>query len=331
MHTPEEAGSLPALADAREPRQFSEHSPLAQPGIDPDNPPWGAGMAILVWIASLFLLGIGSAILLIPYAAHRGITPAMPDYARALSEFALKDPAAIFLQVFSTLPAHVITVAIVWAVVTRFGRLPFWKTLGWSWGRYFGLWTSVSLGVVLFFASSALAHFLGGDKLTPLEEILNSSPATRYMIAFLATLTAPLVEEFVFRGVMYSALQRLMGKIAALLLKLTLATRSRPTLPHMIGGVGAVVFVTALFTAVHVPQYRTNYGVIAAVGLLSFTLTVIRAVSGRLLPCYIVHLVFNGIQSVIILWRPSGNRPVVAPDHAAALFLPLLHALHSII
>ena len=111
----------------------------------------------------------------------------------------------------------------------------------------------------------------------------------------------------VFRGVLYSALRRLVGTV------------------------GAVIFVVALFTVVHVPQYRTNYGVIAAVALLSLALTVIRAVSGRLLPCFIVHLVFNGIQSIIILLQPAGNRPVVTPDQVTALALVLSRSLHSLI
>jgi len=308
VHTPEEPGSLAALEETREPLKFSSYHPAGAPQrIDPDNPPWGVPMAFLVWFSSLLLLGIVPVVFLLPYAARRGITPAMPDYARALGKFALKDPTAIFLQVFSTVPAHLLTVALVWAVVTRFGKQPFWETLGWSWSGRFGLKSSIGLGLVLFVASSALAHFLGGDKLTPLEEILNSSPATRYTIAFLATFTAPFVEEFVFRGILYSALRRL------------------------IGTVGAVIFVVTLFTAVHVPQYRTNYGVIAAIALLSLALTVLRALSGRLLPCFMVHLVFNGIQSVIILWQPEVKRPVIAPDHAAALLLSLGRTLHSII
>jgi membrane protease YdiL (CAAX protease family) len=308
VHTPEEPGSLAAFEEPRELLKFSSyHPPRAQQRIDPDDPPWGVPMAFLVWFSSLLLLIIVPVVFLVPYAARRGITPAMTDYGRAIGEFALQDPTAVFLQVFSTLPAHLLTVAIVWAVVTRFGKRPFWETLGWSWSGRFGLWFSIGLGVVLFVASSALAHFLGGDKLTPMEELLNNSPPARYMIAFLATLTAPFVEEFVFRGVLYSALRRLIGTL------------------------GAVIFVVTLFTAVHVPQYRTNYGVIAAIALLSLALTVIRAVSGRLLPCFIVHLVFNGIQSVIILWQPAGKRPVIAPDHAAALVQSLGRSLNLLI
>jgi membrane protease YdiL (CAAX protease family) len=143
--------------------------------------------------------------------------------------------------------------------------------------------------------------------LTPLEQIINSSPATRYTVAFLATLTAPFIEEFIFRGILYSALQRLLGSVIA------------------------VIIVVALFTVVHIPQYRTNYGVIAAIGLLSLSLTLIRAVSGRLLPCYIVHLVFNGIQSVIILIERPSTHPVITPDHATALILTFVRSIESLI
>jgi len=41
--------------------------------------------------------------------------------------------------------------------------------------------------------------------------------------------------------------------------------------------------------------------VIAVITLLSITLTVARAVSGKVLPAFIIHLVFNGIQSVLIV------------------------------
>jgi membrane protease YdiL (CAAX protease family) len=192
------------------------------------------------------------------------------------------------------------------------------------------LWTSIALGAVLFVVSSVIVHLLGGDKLTPLEEIINSSAATRYMIAGLATLTAPFVEELVFRGVLYSALQRFIAKIAAMVTGLE-PLISLPPKAQLIGKSGSVILVTVLFAVVHIPQYQTNYGVIAAICLLSLSLTVIRAVSGRLLPCFVVHLVFNGIQSVIIVWQGGGHPPVTTPTQAGALFLPLLSSLHLLI
>jgi membrane protease YdiL (CAAX protease family) len=59
--------------------------------------------------------------------------------------------------------------------------------------------------------------------------------------------------------------------------------------------------VSLLFAGVHVFQYRNNLAVISVITLLSITLTVSRAVTGKLLPAFIIHLVFNGIQSALIV------------------------------
>jgi uncharacterized protein len=291
VQTPEERAEV----SEREPMSFVSDAArgVSHSNINPNNPPWGVGIALLVFIASLVLMFVVQIFILLPYVLIRGTS-------------AMDAQTTIFLATLALLPAHLLTILIVWAVVSGFGQRPFWETLGWSWGRYFGLWRSLAIGVLLFVASAALARFLGGEKPTPLEMWLNSSAATRYTIAFLATLTAPFVEESVFRGVLYSALHK------------------------TIGAVGAVVIVATLFTGVHVAQYRTNIGVIAAVGVLSLGLTIIRAVSGKLLPCYIVHLVFNGIQSVIIMLEPMGKAPLTNPDHAPALIFTLIPRITSL-
>ena len=59
-----------------------------------------------------------------------------------------------------------------------------------------------------------------------------------------------------------------------------------------------------MFTGVHVVQYRNNLGVIAVISMLSVSLTLVRAFTGRLLPCFLMHLVFNGIQSIYIVLSP---------------------------
>ena len=280
--------------------------PDNKPVIDPDNPPWGIISAVLVWLGSFILLGVIPAIFLLFYAVRKGLAPTSPDFQHAIAELTLSDTTAIFYLVLGNLPAHLLTVVLVWAVVTGLGKRPFWKTIGWGWGRYFGLWASIASGAILFLAGTIVAKVLGGDKQTQLEQILNSSIAARYAIAFLATFTAPFVEEFVYRGILYSAFQRLIGRV------------------------GGVIFVVALFTAVHVPQYRPNYGVIAAVGLLSLWLTIIRAVSRRLLPCFVIHLVFNGIQSLIIVLGPHFTPPTVAPNQAA-IILWCVHLLRFLV
>ena len=59
--------------------------------------------------------------------------------------------------------------------------------------------------------------------------------------------------------------------------------------------------VSLLFAGVHVWQYRNNVAVIIVITALSIVLTVSRALSGKVLPAFIIHLAFNGIQSVIIV------------------------------
>jgi membrane protease YdiL (CAAX protease family) len=91
--------------------------------------------------------------------------------------------------------------------------------------------------------------------------------------------TAPIVEESIY-AILYPALERVSGARIA------------------------VILVTLLFAVPHVPQYWPNIAVILSITLLSVALTVLRARTGRLLPCIAVHFVFNGIQSAIIVAEP---------------------------
>jgi membrane protease YdiL (CAAX protease family) len=198
---------------------------------------------------------------------------------QALAEFLMTDKTAILLQILSAIPAHLLTLGVAWAVVTRLGKRPFWQALGWTWGRRIGFWTSAGLAVFLYLVGITMILLFGQQK-TQLDLIVESSRAASYAIAFLAVFTAPIAEEVVYRGILYSSLQK------------------------KIGVKGAIVGVMILFTLVHVPQYWGNFGVIAAVGLLSLALTLVRAYTGRLLPCFVIHLIFNGIQSVLIVLEP---------------------------
>lgn len=253
---------------------------------DPNKPAWGVGAALLVWFASLFLVLVMPLVFLIPYASHRGLNTGMPDYVKALAELAISDKTAILLQVLALVPSHLITLLLLWALVTRFGKQSFWAAIdwGWEWSRGLRLLSCIGLGIVLFGVGSVFAKVVGADKHTQLEQIINSSLAARYAISFLAVFTAPLVEELVYRGVLYAPLQRLAG------------------------APGAVTIVLALFTIIHVPQYWPNIGVIAAVALLSIVLTLVRAYSGRLFPCLVIHLVFNGVQAMILILEPYAQR-----------------------
>jgi membrane protease YdiL (CAAX protease family) len=148
----------------------------------------------------------------------------------------------------------------------------------------------VCLGAtLLLLVTGRLFVGLFGDPETELERLILSSNAARYMIAAIATLTAPLVEEIVFRGVLYSGLRKRVGTA---------------------WGAAAVI---AIFAAIHVPQYLPNVAAISTILLLSSVLTIVRARTGRLLPCVAIHFFFNGITSVLIVLAPYIQSKLPAP------------------
>ncbi len=82
-----------------------------------------------------------------------------------------------------------------------------------------------------------------------------------------------------------------------------------------------VTIVTVLFAGVHVWQYRNNIAVIAVITLLSLSLTLVRAVSRRLLPCFLIHLIFNGIQSAVLVAEPFLEKAHKAPTTVPSFHL----------
>jgi len=251
-------------------------------------------LALFTWLASIVLLFLPQLIA-VPYLLthYRGQQPRMEEL--------LADKTLVVILIAGILPAHLITLAIAWAVVTQFGKIPVTAALRWGWGHRISVFKSILLGALLFGASWLIVLTFGGKE-TELERLLKSSRTAALLIAFMAVATAPLVEEIIYRGILFPAWQRLAGSVAA------------------------VVIVTLMFAIPHVPQYWPNLGVIGSILMLSATLTIVRARTNRLVPCYVIHLAFNGIQAMLILVEPYlrslGNRP--EPQAAPAILHSLL-------
>ena len=274
--------------------------PLPTSTIDPDDPPWGVGSAVLVWLASVAALVAMPLLAVLAFLAYGFFR-----YGFAFEELRqtiLTERNVILASIIAVLPTHILTLGIVWALVTGFGKRPFWRALGWNWGKEFGFWSSAGLAFAMLLMGGALTRLLGGSE-TQLDQIIGSSTAARFAVAFLATATAPLVEEMVYRGVLYPALQR------------------------AIGALWAVIGVSTLFTLVHFLQYSNNLGVITAISLLSLALTIVRARTGQLLPCFMIHLVFNGLQSLAIIFEPYMRQLSTGGDSQAALLTLVVSAV----
>ena len=283
MFTEESSQQLtPLPEDERgEPLVTAPRGIPAAPPVSPSTARWLAWLevvkAIGLWVMSVLVLAVVPLLILAPYLIYRVATHG----ASVLSPDAIKsDSMMLFYSVVGIIPAHLLTLYLAYLVVTEGGRRPFWKTVGWEWPEGTTATTAVLLSVliaiVLYGLAWGVTTLYGGAK-TELDLLIESSIYTRVATAFLAFATAPLVEEVIYRGVIYPAVEKVMGMGLA------------------------IAVVSMLFAGVHVWQYRNNIAVILVITLLSITLTVARAVTGKLLPSFIIHLIFNGVQSVLIV------------------------------
>ncbi len=257
---------------------FSPYEPAAPIEVvkpTPNDPPWGSGVAIGMWFTSVLLIIIVPALFLAPYAISLASQNSdSADLVKSLST----DPTAIVLQVLAIIPAHLITILLAWMLVTQGRKYSFRDTLGWESGGM-RWWHYVVILVGFFCLAAVVGNYLPEQE-TELTRILKSSRSAVFLVAFMATFTAPLVEEVIYRGVLYSALQRTVGVNAA------------------------IGLVTFLFALVHVPQYLESASTLILLAILSLILTLVRVRTGNLLPCVILHTLFNGIQSVLLIAEP---------------------------
>ena len=271
---------------------FSENQPqeiLVNQNPTPDNPPWNWLTASGIWLASILFLALPS-IFVIFYAVAKKIDI---GNAEVLKDFVFNDPTAVIIQVLLVIPAHILTLVLAWAVITRFNKFSFFETVGWKWGG-FKFWHIIVILAVFFLLGFALTA-LFGEQDNELMRILRTSRAAVYIVAFLATFSAPVVEEVVYRGIIYSAFYKAFGVTVA------------------------VIVAATLFAGVHFLQYSGDFTAIIMICLLSLVLTLIRVRTKNLLPCIVFHTVFNGIQSVILILQPFLNLNA-ADEHHAALF-----------
>lgn len=245
------------------------------PTLQPSSSTARIGAAFLVWGASVALLFVFPLTAVLIYIAFKvlvtGERPALQ----------LTAPLAL-VTLAGTLVAQVATLLVCWWAVSAGGKKPFWTTVGWRWHHQFKWVHAIALALAMLLLAFVFERVLPHGE-TDFERLLQLSGSVRIAVAILAVLSAPLVEEIVYRGVLFSAIAR------ALNWKLS------------------VIIVTLMFAVVHVPQYWGSPAAIAAIVTLSLVLTLLRAATGQLLPCVATHFVFNGVQAITLLVSPSSK------------------------
>ena len=146
--------------------------------MNPDDPPWGVLAAAAICLLTFALMAVVQAVALLGYAVRRGV----PFTPQAIAEFGTKDLGALFVEIASIIPAHLLTLAVAWAVVTRLGKFPFFETLGWRPDASLTFWRCAGLSVLLLVAGWGIVQLTGNPE-TALDRLIASSRAAAWSSA----------------------------------------------------------------------------------------------------------------------------------------------------
>jgi membrane protease YdiL (CAAX protease family) len=253
-------------------KEFDQEEFLPPENIRPESDeivkPASAPIAFLFWIFSVGLIFVIPGIAVLAFAGFDG----------QLLTKNIKNPEFLLVSILAVIPAHLVTLAVGWAIATRMGTHSIADSFGMKWGG-FRFWhvILILLGVFVV-ASASIALF--GEKPNEFKRLLESSRMVLYAVAVVATFSAPVVEEVVYRGILYTSFEKALKTPAA------------------------VIIVTLLFALVHYPQYWGDPATIVALTSLSLVLTLVRVFTKNLLPCIALHFVFNGIQTTLLVLDP---------------------------
>jgi membrane protease YdiL (CAAX protease family) len=155
-----------------------------------------------------------------------------------------------------------------------FDRLPILRAVVWGVGLLF---TALPL---VFGTSEIVTQWLRDRSAQDSQEIIqifrdSTQPGQRVSIILLAVVIAPIAEELVFRGYLYTVMKRFFGSLPSL------------------------VFTAVLFGLVHV-----NVPALVPLFVLACTFTIAYEVTGSLFVPMAMHALFNALNLVAVLMFP---------------------------
>jgi uncharacterized protein len=181
----------------------------------------------------------------------------------------VKDLSGVQLILIQALMDFVLVAFIFFLVKILHGR-PVLRTLYWIRGPGLTVGRMIAAGALLAVTVLLVSSFLPTPSDTPLEKLLTTTSALGLFVVF-GIAFAPLLEEIIFRGFLFTGLADVYGSKIA-------------------------VPVTAiLFAALHVSQLRGNLPAVAIIFLVGYVLTVVRQRSGSLIPSVIMHTAYNAM------------------------------------
>ena len=156
----------------------------------------------------------------------------------------------------------------IYRIVSVKYRSPFWSSLKWRGPTTAPAGLFLVSGALLALIVGALSSRIPGIEDLPVSGLLQHAQ-TAVFLGVTAIAVAPLVEEVVFRGFIFPVLERRWGTVTAVLL------------------------TALMFTSLHVTQLWGSWMAVGLIMLVGLVLSLVRALTGALLPAFLLHLAYN--------------------------------------
>jgi membrane protease YdiL (CAAX protease family) len=260
----------PAQNDAAEPTP-EILTPAPSPGLLPRETPVFSGLdVLLIFVAGIVLVAIVPAVALI--AAHM-----LPRYA-GVPLTSLAKNAVILIPAQAV--AYLLLVAFIHLLMIARHDRGLTDVIPFAWPRK--SWLALAGGaVVLAIAVLLLESVLPVPKDLPMYELFKTRSSAFVMLVF-AVLVAPIVEELLFRGLLYPVLNRSLGVPAAL------------------------VLTSIGFALLHASQLALAWAPLLTLFLVGMVLTLVRARYQSVLASTLVHMTYNATLFTVILLQTRG-------------------------
>ncbi len=168
--------------------------------------------------------------------------------------------------------ASVLVLAFMYTLITVKYELPFGQVIAWRAIEHRPLFHGVSycaagvlLALTVGLASSVMSM---PEQPTPFEELLRD-PSSLLLVAVFGIAIAPIVEELIFRGFVFSVFERAHGRLAA------------------------VVITAGSFSLIHGPQYGWHWQILVLLLYVGIVFGAVRAKTRSIVPPAIIHCAYN--------------------------------------
>lgn len=238
-----------------------------------ENPTWGVGEVIALFVALIAVLIL--AVLILTYLAQRFVYT---------SESFMEVVQHHLLVVVGAQMLAYIVLLVIMVMVVRSGGGPqsFWQAIRWNWPRNWWIYLWGGIGLQIFI--QLLGHVLPMPKgQLPIDRFFQT-PANTWVLAVFGMTLGPLMEELYFRGFLYPVLARWLGVAASVL----------------ITGFG--------FGMIHASQLGQAWAPVLLVFLVGVVLTLVRARTKSVAAGLLVHISYNATLFAAMFAATGGFR-----------------------